>query len=314
LISGESGTGKELVAEALHKLSGRSGHPLIKVNCAALPGQLLESELFGYEKGAFTGAVKNKPGRFMLAQGGSIFLDELGELPLDIQAKLLRVLQERAVDPLGSLKAVPVDVRVICATNKDLRKEIQGGRFREDLYFRLNVLDVSVPPLRERLEDLPLLVSSLLARLGRKNRLEPRRVTPSFLEALAAYSWPGNVRELENILERALILSRSDILEEETLPGYLLQRAGSSSIKAPPAKAPPAAQARDSWAQARVQEQNAMFKAESPAWANPLEQAEYEALSLALRRNSGHRARTAEALGISRRALQYKLKKFGFLG
>jgi two-component system NtrC family response regulator len=315
LITGESGTGKELVADALHKLSGRAEHPFIKVNCAALPGQLLESELFGYEKGAFTGAVKNKPGRFMLAAGGSIFLDEIGELPLDIQAKLLRVLQEREIDPLGSVKSVPVDVRIICATNRDLRQEARQGRFREDLYFRLNVLEVRVPPLRERLEDLPVLADSLLTRLSRKNRLEARRIAPSFLEALSGYSWPGNVRELENILERALILSRSDILGAETLPEYISHRA-----EPPAASAPPERQAREAGPGAPDQgkyepgpDEKNFPEAKGAARANPLEQAEYEALLQALRRCGGHRERTAGALGVSRRTLQYKLKKFGLV-
>jgi two-component system NtrC family response regulator len=290
---GESGTGKELVADALHKFSSRSGGPFIKVNCAALPGQLLESELFGYEKGAFTGAVKDKPGRFMLAGGGSIFLDEIGELPLDIQVKLLRVLQERMVEPLGSIKSVSVDVRIICATNRDLLKEVQSGHFRDDLYFRLIVLEVIIPPLRERPEDLPLLVNSLLRRLSRKNHLEKKyledcRVSPAFLEALTAYSWPGNVRELENILERALILSRSDVLGIEALPENFRVDTHPKLEKVP----------------------EDTPEADVASRVSPLEKAEYEILLKTLRQYNGHRERTADALGISRRSLQYKLKKF----
>jgi two-component system NtrC family response regulator len=186
LIQGESGTGKELIAEALHAASGRSRNPLIKVNCAALPAQLLESELFGYERGAFTGAVKDKPGRFQLASGGTIFLDEVGEIPLDLQAKLLRVLQERMVEPLGSVRSRAVDVRILAATNHNLRQAVLNGTFREDLFFRLNVLEVEAPPLRDRLDDLPLLVSSLLRGLSRKNRKNVRGVSPSFLRRLAA--------------------------------------------------------------------------------------------------------------------------------
>ncbi|MDR2893233.1 MAG: sigma-54 dependent transcriptional regulator [Deltaproteobacteria bacterium] len=301
LIMGESGTGKELVAEALHNASNRASRSLIKVNCAALPGQLLESELFGYEKGAFTGAFKDKPGRFMLARGGSIFLDEIGELPLELQAKLLRVLQEKTVEPLGSVKAVPVDVRIICASNRNLRQEVQEGRFREDLYFRLNVLEITLPPLRERLDDLPLLVNGLLKRLSRKNNKEVRRVLPAFIEALAGYHWPGNVRELENVLERTLILSRSDVLGPEALPAQLFSEDGAAG---------------------RRQTESPAFSAETPAFpeesdsagqdfAGPLEKAEYDALVQALRENHGHRERTADALGVSRRTLQYKLKKFG---
>lgn len=324
LIMGESGTGKELIADALHNHSNRSDRPLVKVNCAALPGQLLESELFGYEKGAFTGAFKDKPGRFILARGGSIFLDEIGELPLEIQAKLLRVLQERVVEPLGSVKPVPVDVRIICATNRNLRQEVREGRFREDLYFRLNVLELTVPPLRERLDDLPLLVHDLLERLSQKNHREVRRVSPAFMEALAAYAWPGNVRELENVLERALILNRSDILGPESLPSQILQsqhRAAEHGAPAIPAASP----ASSGWSQppaAPVQTGQPGLPGphglngpngavQTPEFANPLEKAEYDALLQALSQYGGHRERTAEALGVSRRTLQYKLKKFG---
>lgn len=315
LIMGESGTGKELVAEALHKVSDRAGKPLVKVNCAALPGNLLESELFGYEKGAFTGAVKDKPGRFSLAQSGTIFLDEIGELPLEIQAKLLRVLQERVVEPLGSVKPQIVDVRVICATNRNLREEVANGRFREDLFFRLNVLEVVIPPMRERLEDLPALVNRLLARLCLKNKKEIRGVAQEFLNALTRYDWPGNVRELENVLERALILSRSDILGVDALPPQIRSTAGNAftastgrlgSYQLETAPPPPAP--ADSGAGAGSAYSDAL-----PVFANPLEEAEYHALMQALKANGGHRERTAEALGVSRRTLQYKLKRFGLV-
>ena len=292
LIMGESGTGKELVAEALHAAGGRAGKALIKVNCAALPSNLLESELFGYEKGAFTGAVKDKPGRFALADGGSLFLDEIGELPMEIQAKLLRALQDRAIEPLGSIKQRSVDARVLCATNKDLPQEVKAGRFREDLYFRLNVLEVIAPPLRERIEDLPALISSILERLCRKNKKEARGVSGEFLAALSAYAWPGNVRELENVLERALILGRADILGVESLSPQLLR----------PAKAA---------APEERQAEAADKEAAAPLCSNPLEEAEYQALLRALTAHGGHRERTAAALGVSRRTLQYKLKRFG---
>ncbi|MFN2269127.1 MAG: sigma-54-dependent transcriptional regulator, partial [Desulfonatronovibrio sp.] len=228
LILGESGTGKELIAKALHKASLRKDGPMIKVNCAALPEELLESELFGYSKGAFTGAVKDKPGRFQLAEKGTLFLDEIGELPLHLQAKLLRALQERVVEPLGSVREVKVDVRLVAATNKDLLNEVGEGRFRQDLYFRLNVLEIMIPPLRERLDDLPMLVNHFIRVLGEKNRKQVRGVDRSFLDALGNYHWPGNVRELENVVERAIILSRSDILNKSDLPSVFFETESSA--------------------------------------------------------------------------------------
>jgi DNA-binding NtrC family response regulator len=286
LILGQSGTGKELVAEGLHRASNRASRPLIKVNCAALPDDLLESELFGYEKGAFTGAVKDKPGRFQLADGGTLFLDEIGEMPGALQAKLLRVLQEKTIEPLGSVKTIKVDTRIIAATNRNLKLEVEAGRFREDLYYRLAVLEIRIPPLCERKEDLPLLVSFLLRKLGNKNNKIIRTVTPAFLDALSGYDWPGNVRELENVLERALILSRSDALGPDLLP-------------------PQVSGAREAAIDMEPMVSHSMT---SPA---SLEEAEKLAILRALEENGNHRERTADALGISRRTLQYKLKKFG---
>jgi two-component system NtrC family response regulator len=286
LILGESGTGKELVAEALHETSLRAGKPLIKVNCAALPGNLLESELFGYAKGAFTGAAKDKPGRFQLAEGGTLFLDEIGEMEPELQAKLLRALQDRTVEPLGSVQPVQVDVRILAATNKTLWDEVQAGRFREDLYYRLNVLEIVVPPLRERIEDLPLLVSHLLEKLSAKNRRDVRSVSPRFMEALSGYHWPGNVRELENVLERALILSRSDTLGPESLPQQFQAGGGQG----------PRERAGDD---------------DGESGPISLDDAEKDALVRALEAHGGHREKTADALGISRRTLQYKLRKYG---
>lgn len=287
LVLGPSGTGKELVAEGLHKASGRANRPLIKVNCAALPDDLLESELFGYEKGAFTGAIKDKPGRFQLADGGTLFLDEIGEMPGALQAKLLRVLQEKTIEPLGSVKTIKVDTRIIAATNRNLMAEVEAGRFREDLYYRLAVLEIRIPPLCERKEDLPLLVSFLLRRLGNKNNKIIRTVTPAFLDALSGYDWPGNVRELENVLERALILSRADVLGADLLPAQITG-------------------ARE--AAVEMEMNVALMAPTSPA---SLDEAEKQAIIRALEENGSHRERTADALGISRRTLQYKLKKFG---
>ena len=303
LITGESGTGKELIAEALHACSGRAKQPLIKVNCAALPAQLLESELFGYVRGAFTGAIKDKPGRFQLASGGTLFLDEIGEIPLDLQAKLLRALHDRVIEPLGSVRSIPVDVRILAATNKKLAQAVVAGSFREDLFFRLNVLEVESPPLRERLEDLPLLVSHLITLLSEKNRKNVRGVSPAFLQRLSAYPWPGNVRELENVLERALILSRSDILDSDALPRQILHP---QPGPAPAARQEPLAETTPG---APMPPPDSLPPADSSA--SLLEDAERNVLIHTLRAHQGHREKTADALGISRRTLQYKLKKFG---
>ena len=281
LILGESGTGKELVAQLLHEHSLRREGALVKVNCAALPETLLESELFGYVRGAFTGATQDKPGRFQLAAGGTLFLDEIGELPMTLQAKILRALQERIVEPLGGVTPVSVDVRFIAATNRDLPAMIAEGKFREDLYYRLNVLEIRIPPLRERPEDIPLLTDHLLAKLCRKNNRPVRSVSRDFLDALSRHEWRGNVRELENVLERSLILCRGDVLDVQDLPEHLLSPARTTAT-------PSAAPAE-----------------------NPLEAAERHALEETLRRYAGHRERTAQALGISRRTLQYRLKKYG---
>ncbi|WP_028576576.1 sigma-54-dependent transcriptional regulator [Desulfomicrobium escambiense] len=282
LILGESGTGKELVAQLLHEHSLRKDGALVKVNCAALPETLLESELFGYVRGAFTGATQDKPGRFQLAAGGTLFLDEIGELPMTLQAKILRALQERIVEPLGGVSPVSVDVRFIAATNRDLPAMIADGKFREDLYYRLNVLEIRIPPLRERTEDIALLTDHLLAKLCRKNNRPVRSVSRDFLDALSRHEWRGNVRELENVLERCLILCRGDVLDVRDLPEHLLSPARTTAMSA----------------------------ATTPT-ENPLEAAERHALEETLRRYAGHRERTAQALGISRRTLQYRLKKYG---
>ncbi len=222
LIQGETGTGKELVARAIHEKSARRERPLIKVNCAALPRELVESELFGHERGAFTGAVQHRRGRFELADGGTLFLDEVGELPPEVQAKLLRVLQEREFERIGGAHTMRVDVRVIAATNRDLRAEVSASRFRADLYFRLDVFPIVVPPLRERRDDIPRLLEHIAARTARKLGRTFGGVSPAFIESARAYPWPGNVRELENLVERALIMSRDGTLdgsEPFTAPG-----------------------------------------------------------------------------------------------
>ncbi|MEI6551498.1 MAG: sigma-54 dependent transcriptional regulator [Betaproteobacteria bacterium] len=223
LITGESGTGKELVARALHDQSDRSGGNFVPINCAAIPKDLLESELFGHRKGAFTGAMADRIGRFELAHGGTIFLDEIGDLSLDMQVKLLRVLQERTVDPVGGLKSVEVDVRVVAATHRDLEAEIEGGRFREDLYYRLNVLPLNTPALRQRAQDVPALLAHFAEHFASKGQT-PITFTTDFIEALKDYAWPGNVRELSNLVDRFNTLFSGQLLSLATVPSSLLPK------------------------------------------------------------------------------------------
>ncbi len=223
LITGESGTGKELVARALHDQSDRSGGNFVPINCAAIPKDLLESELFGHRKGAFTGAMADRIGRFELAHGGTIFLDEIGDLSLDMQVKLLRVLQERTVDPVGGLKSVEVDVRVVAATHRDLEAEIEAGRFREDLYYRLNVLPLNTPALRQRAQDVPALLAHFAEHFAAKGQT-PISFTADFIEALKDYAWPGNVRELSNLVDRFNTLFSGQLLSLATVPSSLLPK------------------------------------------------------------------------------------------
>jgi DNA-binding NtrC family response regulator len=218
LITGESGVGKELVADAIHELSNRNKGPLIKVHCAALSSSLLESELFGHEKGSFTGAVKEKRGRFELADGGTIFLDEIGEIDAATQVKLLRVLQEKEFERVGGEKPISVDVRIVCATNRDLLKEIEKGNFREDLYYRLNVVHLEVSPLRERKDDIPLLMTSFLTQFSKENNRMIEGFSPQAKRALLSYDWPGNIRELRNCIESAVVLARGSVIEYDDLP------------------------------------------------------------------------------------------------
>jgi formate hydrogenlyase transcriptional activator len=212
LINGETGTGKELIAEAIHKCSDRSNDPFVKLNCAAIPTPLLESELFGHEKGAFTGAITQRMGRFELAHRGTIFLDEIGEIPLELQPKLLRVLQEREFERLGSTRTLRTDARLIVATNRDLKAMVEEQKFRSDLYYRLNVFPIRVPALRERKEDIPLLVRHFVQKFSRRNNRVIDTIPPQTMEALGRYHWPGNIRELQNVIERAVIISRGPVL------------------------------------------------------------------------------------------------------
>ena len=221
LVNGESGTGKELVARALHYNSSRASGPFIRLNCAALPKDLMESELFGHEKGAFTGAIKQTRGRFEMADGGTLLLDEISEIDPSLQAKLLRVLQEREFERIGSTQTIKVDVRIIATTNRDLQKEVEEGNFREDLFYRLNVIEIGLPPLRERREDIPSLVKSFIDRYNEENGKNVEGIADDALELLVQYDWPGNVRELENYTERAVVVARGPVLEVADLPQKL---------------------------------------------------------------------------------------------
>jgi DNA-binding NtrC family response regulator len=279
LITGETGTGKELVARAIHDRSAQRAMPLIKVNCAALPESLLESELFGHVRGAFTGANTAKKGRFALADGGSIFLDEIGTLAPPVQAKLLRVLQEREFEPLGSERTQKVDVRVIAATNRDLRKMVTDGRFLEDLYYRLSVIPLAIPPLRERREDVPLLVEHFLRKHAGRTGLAVERVNDEALAALGAYDWPGNVRELENTIERAVVLSDGPVIEAHQISMLGAREAVVSPLP-------------------------------SERLHPNVEWAERESVGRALQRALGVKKDAAERLGISQRALSYYLAKY----
>ena len=232
LIQGESGTGKELIARAIHHNSPRADRPFVAINCGALPETLLESELFGHTKGAFTGAVNSKPGLFRSAEGGTVFLDEVGEISPAMQVRLLRALQEHEVTPVGSSAAVQFDARIICATNRDLEKEVAAGRFREDLFYRLNVIEIHLPPLRERREDIPLLVRHFIKHTAREQQRDEKAIEPAAMSALINYSWPGNVRELQNAVERAYTLSGEEI-DLDSLPPRVRDAAGQTLMRDP---------------------------------------------------------------------------------
>ena len=283
LIHGESGTGKELIAGAIHFNSHRKQGPFIGINCAALTETLLESELFGHEKGAFTGADRRKDGCFHRAHGGSLFLDEVSEMSAPMQAKLLRVIQEREVTRVGGDRPHAVDVRVICATNKDLQELTEAGTFREDLYYRLNVVGLHLPPLRERKEDVPLLAQHFLEAFGTKNRKKLKGFTPRAMDAIVRHSWPGNVRELMNAVERGVVLAQTPYLDLVDL------RIGDEHIEEP------------------VQAPNA------DADLGPLERAERETILATLRSADGNKSQAARILGITRKTLHSKLKKYGLI-
>ena len=292
LITGESGTGKELVALALHSKSSRKDKPFIRINAAAIPPTLIEAELFGHEKGAFTGAVTQKPGRFELAHGGTLFLDEIGELPVDMQVKLLRVLQESSFERVGGIKTLHVDVRLIAATNRDLKKAIEAGLFREDLYWRLNVVPIELPPLRERTEDIPLLVEELLKKLNRRLNRTVERFTGDAMAVLQSYPWPGNIRELENIMERTLLFADKPVVDVGDLPPDLQAKIG--GLKAPTTASPPP-------------EGGSMKDIVRQATA----ELERDLIQKALDETQGNVTHAARRLKISRKSLQIKMKELG---
>lgn len=280
-IAGETGTGKELAAKTIHRLSDRNKGPFIKVNCGAIPEQLIESELFGYEKGAFTGAVSQKPGRFELADGGTIFLDEIGELIPSMQVKLLRVLQEKEIQRLGGVNEIKVDVRIISASNKNLETLVKEGRLREDLFYRLNVIPVNLPALRERKEDIKELVEHFLNKSARISGKKIKSISQEVLEVLTSYNWPGNIRELENVIERCIVLTQEEIIGIDALPENILNNKDKKKIDS-----------------------------EVDRLSDALDSKEREVLVSKLKECGGNRTKTSELLGISRRSLHRKLLKY----
>ncbi|MBI4917685.1 MAG: sigma-54-dependent Fis family transcriptional regulator [Acidobacteria bacterium] len=290
LIVGESGTGKELIANAIHEHSTRAAGKFVALNCGAIPGEILEAELFGHERGAFTGAHQRRIGKIETANGGTLFLDEISELSADLQVKLLRVLEERKITRVGGNDEIVVDFRLLAATNRDLEREVSEGRFRQDLYFRLRVVPVTIPPLRQRQEDIPLLVSHFIERFNRDLGRRVERLEPALMTALKAYAWPGNVRELRNVVENLVLFATGPKLLRADLPAEYAMSGVPSAIGGAPAAI---AAAPESWA------------------PRPMDELEREAILRTLAFTSGHRAKAAHLLGIGLRTLQRKLKEYG---
>ncbi|MBO5752924.1 MAG: sigma-54-dependent Fis family transcriptional regulator [Proteobacteria bacterium] len=322
LITGESGTGKEVIARAVHRLSGMSG-PFVPVNCGAIPETLVESEFFGYAKGAFTGATRDKPGFFQAAKGGSLVLDEIGELPLSMQVKLLRAIQEKKVQPVGSPNEVPVSVRIIAATNRDLRAEVDAHRFREDLFFRLNVIQVCLPPLRERVEEIPALIHHFLQKFNEELGKTISGVAPDAMNILMSYDYRGNVRELENILEHAATLELSNQITASSLPAYLHNGIRDGQIHVQPTAV---SGQRRAVSRSKLQPVNAYDSSDlHEAVALPdidvaegielegiVEDLERSLIEKSLAQTDGNKTEAAKLLGISFRSLRYRLKKYGY--
>jgi transcriptional regulator with GAF, ATPase, and Fis domain len=305
LITGESGTGKELVAKALHENSSRLGGPFIKINCAAIPKTLMESELFGYEKGAFTGATSSKPGRFELADTGTLFLDEIGEIPVEMQVKLLRAIQESEFERVGGIKTIKVDVRLITATNRDLEHEIRQGNFREDLYYRLNVVPLRIPPLRERGRDIPLLVEHIIKKFNERLGKSVEGIVSDALETLARHRWPGNIRELENVLERTMLFCMSPQIELADIPAEV---SGAGRERVGRDDTPTGSFAIAAAAEGLEVGENTSLKEVVRAETSRLER---ELIARALEETGGNVTQAAKLLKISRKSLQMKMKEFG---
>lgn len=304
LLTGESGVGKDVFAKQIHQLSGRNSKPYVAINCAAIPDNLLESTLFGYEKGAFTGATKAQPGKFEQANGGTLFLDEIGEMPLELQAKLLRVLQDQVVERLGSMRSVNCDVRIVAATNQDLQQRVKDGKFREDLYFRLAVFPIRIPPLRERHQDILPLAEHFLARYGRTMGRQGLKLSVQSKQSLQIYPWPGNVRELENAMQRALLLSDGDLIEPNDieLHGSEPSMAPSVTVGNLSVGGTPLAYSSDTES--------------TTSGAQDMDSIEREHILKVLKQVGGNRKDAVTVLGLSERALRYKLKAYkeaGFL-
>jgi two-component system, NtrC family, response regulator AtoC len=312
LITGESGTGKELVAKALHENSSRRSGPFIKINCAAIPKTLMESELFGYEKGAFTGATSSKPGRFELADGGTLFLDEIGEIPVEMQVKLLRAIQESEFERVGGLKTIKVDVRLVTATNRDLEQEIQRGNFREDLFYRLNVVPLQIPPLRKRSGDIPLLVSHIIKKFNERLKKTISGVSDDALSALEAHSWPGNIRELENVLERTILFTKGDRIERTDL-----QLAGANDPPHSPVPTTGPIPLPVTGPIPALDDDDEDEHTGSPSGSlkdivrAETSRVERELIVKALEETGGNVTQAARLLKISRKSLQMKMKEFG---
>jgi len=282
LVTGETGVGKELIAKAIHASSHRRNNTFIKVNCTAIPETLLESELFGYERGAFTGAITSKPGRFEIGHRGTVFLDEIGEIPLHLQTKLLNVLQDRAFERLGGVKTIRVDIRIIAATNIDLQAAVQSGKFRSDLFYRFNVVPIQIPPLRERKDDLLPLIKYLLNKFSGKYNKNKHDISPETLAAFTKYNWPGNIRELENVLERMIVMSENDTLDIDQVP---------LEIKGEVTSREPSTLKEEMDSISRITEKKMIIEA--------------------LNKTNQNRTKAAYLLGISRRTLQNKIKEYG---
>ncbi|PUE37912.1 sigma-54 dependent transcriptional regulator [Limnohabitans sp. Hippo4] len=307
LLTGESGVGKDVFAKQIHQLSERRNKPYVAINCAAIPENLLESTLFGYEKGAFTGAAKAQPGKFEQANGGTLFLDEIGEMPLELQAKLLRVLQDQVVERLGSLRSIHCDVRIVAATNQDLQQRVKDGKFREDLYFRLAVFPIRIPPLRERQNDILPLAEHFLVRYGRTMGRQGLKLSAASQHDLTHYAWPGNVRELENAIQRALLLSDGDMIEPADIELHGSQTTSQSAPSATSAQPT----ALDGTPLAYVSDQES-----TSSGAQDMDSIEREHILKVLKQVGGNRKEAVNILGLSERALRYKLKAYkeaGFL-